>query len=266
MHKVSIQSIPFDANSSYLRGAADGPEKAIEAFYCDSANFCTQDGIDLSSLTNHWLIEDPIKFTDEDPKTAFDHIYQHTINLLAKERKVLSIGGDHSITFPILKAYAEKYGEIHVLQVDAHGDLYDNFEDNYYSHASPFARIMEEGLVGSLTQIGNRTLNPHQREQAKRFGVKIIEMKNFDERHFPNLKAPLYISFDLDVLDPAYAPGVSHYEPGGMTTREALKMLEVIDVPLVGADIVELNPKRDVHGMTAMVAGKLMKEFLAMMM
>ena len=266
MNRVAIASVPFDANSSFLRGAADGPAKAIAAFHSPSANYCTQDGTDLLAYQPHWHIEPALKFTGDDPETAFRQIYESTGQLLQEGHKILSLGGDHSITFPIIKAHAEKYSPLHLLQIDAHGDLYDNFEDNYYSHASPFARIMEDGLASSLTQIGNRTLNPHQRQQAAKYGVRIIEMKDFNAAQLPELRGPLYISLDLDALDPAFAPGVAHHEPGGLTSREVLKILESIHVPVIGADIVELNPGRDLRGMTAMLAGKLMKELLVMML
>ena len=93
----------------------------------------------------------------------------------------------------------------------------------------------------------------------------MIEMKDFDFDFIKNLQAPLYISLDLDVLDPAFAPGISHHEPGGMTTRELIKIIQNIDVEVVGADIVEYNPMRDINNMTAMVAYKLLKEFVAKM-
>ena len=129
----------------------------------------------------------------------------------------------------------------------------------------PFARLMESGKINSLTQVGIRTFNTHQREQAERFGVEVIEMKDFDFRFIENLQSPLYISLDLDVLDPAFAPGISHHEPGGMSTRELIKIIQNITVEIVGADIVEYNPVRDVNNMTAMVGYKLMKELVAKM-
>ena len=97
-----------------------------------------------------------------------------------------------------------------MLHLDAHADLYDNFQDNPYSHASPLARIMENDLVQSLTQVGIRTLNSHQKQQTSRFGITSIEMKHFHFDFLKSLQTPLYISVDLDVLDPAFAPGVSH--------------------------------------------------------
>jgi arginase len=91
-------------------------------------------------------------------------------------------------------------------------------------------------------------------------------MKDFNMDFVNQLKAPLYISLDIDVLDPAFAPGISHHEPGGLTTRELITIIQSITVPIVGADIVEYNPTRDVHNMTAMVAYKLMKELISKML
>ena len=177
----------------------------------------------------------------------------------------VSIGGDHAITYPLVKAYARKYKKLTILQLDAHPDLYDHYEGNCFAHACPFARIMEENLAGRLIQIGIRTLNPHQKEQAQRFGVEIIEMRHFALDLLPRIDTPVYLSIDLDALDPAYAPGVSHHEPGGMSTRQVIEIIHRLQTPLVGADIVEYNPKRDPEEITAMVAVKLLKEIAARM-
>ena len=119
---------------------------------------------------------------------------------------------------------------------------------------------MEAKLARRLVQVGIRTPNKHQREQAERFGVEMVQMADFDPARVPVLDGPLYVSIDLDGLDPAFAPGVSHHEPGGLSVRDLLRVLHAQRGPLVGADVVELNPDRDVNGMTAMVAAKLVKE------
>lgn len=103
-------------------------------------------------------------------------------------------------------------------------------------------------------------MNPHQRAQAERFGVEVMEMKDFDVSKTIRFEGPVYLSFDVDVLDPAFAPGVSHFEPGGMTTRDALSVIQALEGNLVGADIVEINPDRDPLGITAMVGAKMLKE------
>ena len=129
-----------------------------------------------------------------------------------------------------------------------------------------FARIMERRLAQRLVQVGIRTLNAHQAQQAARFGVEIISMRHIEKLAGLSFDGPLYISVDLDVFDPAFAPGVSHHEPGGMSVRDVLNVIQSVRTPIVGADIVEYNPVRDEHGRTAMVAAKLLKEIAAAML
>ena len=111
-------------------------------------------------------------------------------------------------------------------------------------------------------QIGIRSLTGHQREQAQRFGIEIIEMKEINRANEIVFDGPVYLSLDMDCLDPAFAPGVSHHEPGGISTREVLGIVQNISGNLVGADIVEYNPERDPQGITGMVAAKLLKEII----
>ena len=152
------------------------------------------------------------------------------------------------------------------MHFDAHPDLYANYEDKLRSHASPFARVCEEKLVQRLVQIGIRTLNDHQRSQAAKFGVELFEMDNLPDPAALKLAGPIYVSFDLDALDPACAPGVSHWEPGGLTTREAIRYLHALPTPIIGADLVEFNPTRDSSGLTAAVSAKILKELLGKML
>jgi arginase len=169
----------------------------------------------------------------------------------------------YAVTYPTIKAFHAKYPDLTILHFDAHPDLYDELDGSRHSHACPFARIMEEELVRRLVRVGVRTINSHQLAQAGKFGVEVITMRNLE--HFAELKfeGPLFISLDVDVLDPAFAPGISHYEPGGMSVRDVLRCIQGLKVHIVGADIVEYNPTRDVHGQTATVCGKFLKEISA---
>jgi arginase family enzyme len=116
-------------------------------------------------------------------------------------------------------------------------------------------------LASRLVQVGIRTLNGHQREQAERFGVEVHEMRNFDSSSFaPDFDGPVYLTIDLDVFDPAYAPGVSHHEPGGLSVRDVIGIIHRMRGAVIGADIVEYNPGRDINDITATVAAKLLKE------
>ena len=261
---LKLIGIPYDANSSYLRGPALAPKRIRLMDEEGSANRFCEFGNEIVEGKNYKDCGDII-FTEIDAVFAYRKIKESISMELEDGSKVISFGGDHSISFPVIEAFSEKYSKLNVLHFDAHADLYDNFENNPYSHASPFARLMEKGALNSLTQVGIRTFNTHQKEQANRFNVRVIEMKDFNMEFIHSLKAPLYISLDIDVLDPAYAPGISHHEPGGMTSRQLIEIIQKIRTPIVGADIVELNPKRDINNATAMVAYKLFKELASKM-
>lgn len=257
----ALLGIPFDGYSSYLRGAGDAPAKIREALGCDAANSWSETGVDLS-VTGVYEDAGDLAFSEKD---AFAAIEAGVGALLERGKRPVVLGGDHSITYPVVKALARRYPELTIFHFDAHPDLYEEFEGNRLSHACPFARIMEAGLAKRLVQVGIRTMNRHQREQAERYGVDFVGMRSLPA--FEKLKAagPVYITFDMDVLDPAFAPGVSHREPGGMSVREAIAHLHAIQGEIVGADLVEFNPVQDVAGVTATVAAKIVKEILGKM-
>jgi len=261
---IKVIGIPYDSNSSFLKGPSFAPDRIRLMEKEGSANSYSENGIEIKKNVNYEDLGD-IVFDETNPELAYQKIENKITELLSDNSKVISIGGDHSVTFPIISAFSKNVEKINILHLDAHSDLYDNFDNNMYSHASPFARIMESGKINSLTQVGIRTLNQHQREQANKFNVDIIEMKDFNTDFIQKLKSPLYISIDLDVLDPAFAPGISHHEPGGMTTRELINILQKIEATIIGADIVEYNPVRDVNNMTAMVGFKILKELISKM-
>ena len=258
---IKLIGIPFDGNSSFLKGPALAPPRIRLMESDGSANSFCESGQEILNGKNYTDLGD-LTFSNSNPEEAYNKIKNKINDELKSNDKIICFGGDHSISFPIIEAFTKNYKNLHILHLDAHADLYDNLDNNPFSHASPFARLMEKNIVSSLTQVGIRTLNSHQREQALKFGVNIIEMNNFNYNFINTLKAPLYISLDLDVLDPAFAPGISHHESGGLTTRELLKIIQHISVPIVGADIVEYNPTRDINNMTAMVAYKLFKEIV----
>jgi arginase len=260
---VTVVGIPYDENSSFMRGPALAPARIREVLHSGSANLCSEGGIDLGTEPRFRDLGD---LELAGGAAALGQIKETIESLLERGVYALSLGGDHTITYPILRAYGKRYDRLNILQLDAHPDLYDEFEGNRSSHACPFARIMEEDLAGRLVQVGIRTMNPHQRTQAERFGVEVIEVRNWQPETGLDFEGPLYLSLDLDVLDPAFAPGVSHHEPGGLSTRDVLQLIQSLRVPIVGADIVEFNPRRDPVGITAMVAAKFLKEIAGRML
>jgi agmatinase len=200
-----------------------------------------------------------------EPPHARTVIERAIADILARGGRPVSIGGDHSVTYPIVRATAREIPRFTILQIDAHPDLYDEFDGDRFSHACPFARILEEHSDVRLVQAGIRTMTGHQREQATRFGVEVIDMRAWASGVRPMLIGPVYVSIDLDGLDPAFAPGVSHREPGGLSTRDVLDVIQSLPSPIVGADVVELNPAQDPTGVTATLAAKLVKELIGRM-
>jgi len=263
-----LLGIPWDENSSYRRGAAAAPPLIREAFHAESSNAWAETGIELTADN----VGDAGDLEPASGAAMRERIESAVASELARGRAPLSLGGDHAVTYPILRAVARTHPRLSILHIDAHPDLYDEFQGNRFSHACPFARILEEGLAQRLVQLGLRTVNRHQREQAARFGsgvVEMVEMRHWRDDFDPRLDGPVYVTVDLDGLDPAFAPGVSHREPGGLTTRQVLDLIHRVGSSgafVVGADVVEYNPSQDVAGLTAMVAGRIVKELAAQML
>jgi agmatinase len=258
MKGIIIQGIQYDEKSSYQQGPKLAPALIRAALNSGSFNFFAENGLSIDTA----IITDKGDFNISE---YFD-IESITAKHIASGNKIFTLGGDHSITFPIIKAHQLKYPKLDILHIDAHSDLYDNYEGDKYSHACPFARIMENKLAVRLVQVGIRTLNTHQAEQAEKFKVEIHQMKNLNINNIPKFENPLYISLDMDGFDPAFAPGVSHHEPGGLSSREVIQIIQNIDSEVIGADIVEYNPNRDFQDMTAFLAAKMMKEILGKML
>jgi arginase len=260
-----LLGIPNDSHSSFLTGAAAAPARIREVLHNGSSNLTGEDGTDLSG--EGALVDlDQLPVEGLTGEAAFTAIQDGVAAALKEDDPLILLGGDHAITNPIIAAHAAHFGALDILHIDAHPDLYDALDGDRYSHGSPFARIMERGDAARLVQIGIRAINPHGREQAARFGVEMIEMNNWAKGcALPSFERPVYLSLDLDGIDPAYAPGVSHHEPGGLTTREVLQLIQNFEGRLIGADIVELNPARDVNDVTAAVAAKCLKEIAARM-
>ncbi len=263
MPAIRLFGLPTDINSSFERGAARG-SAAIRAALCsDRGNRASELGPELGT---------DIAFTDDgdlplsEDTVRDDAAIRRHVAMLHEDGEVpLALGGDHAVTFPLIEAAANCFGPLNILHFDAHPDLYDDFAGNPRSHASPFARVCEAGHAKRLVQVGIRTLTRHCRDQAQRFGVEIIPMTDFTPDYVPILSGPLYISIDLDGIDPSEAPGVAHPEPGGLTVREVLAVLHKQTAPIVGADIVEHHPGRDLGGVTAILGAKLVRELAALM-
>ena len=259
---IHLIGLPIDHNSSFERGSALGPAAIRAALWSDRGNLASECGLEIGGeidLVDHG----DLTLTNADNEVDDSTIRSAVAASTAENAVPLLLGGDHSVSYPIVASLAKRHGPLNILHFDAHPDLYDDFERNPRSHASPFARIMEGRHAARLVQVGIRTLNRHCRDQAERFGVEILPISSFSPLRVPVLSSPLYISVDLDGIDPSEAPGVSHPEPGGLRLRDVLDCIHKQTAPIVGADIVELNPKRDVGDLTAILAAKLVRELSA---
>ncbi|KAK7349648.1 hypothetical protein VNO77_07171 [Canavalia gladiata] len=275
----TLLGVPLGHNSSFLEGPAFSPPFIREGIWSASSNSTTEEGKDLKDLRVLADVGDiPIQELRDCGINDYTlmQVISDSVKLVMDEHPLrpLVLGGDHSITYPVVRAISEKLqGQVDILHFDAHPDLYHCFEGNPYSHASSFARIMEGGYARRLLQVGIRSITSEGREQAKKFGVEQYEMRTFskDREFLENLKLGegvkgVYISIDVDCLDPGYAPGVSHIESGGLSFRDVLNILQNLKGDIVGGDVVEYNIQRDTaDDMTAMVAAKFVRELAAKM-
>ena len=262
----TLLGLPYDASSSFLRGPAAAPPLIRKQLWSEATNPWSEALIDISvagALADAGDLELP-----PDSTAARERIEAGVAAVYAAGNRVIALGGDHSVTYPVLRAVGPRFPGVTLLHIDAHPDLNDRFAGDRFSHACPFARILEEGLVARLVQVGIRTMSGHQRAQADRFAVEVLDMRAWSAGVRPSsaaLAGPVYLSLDLDGIDPAFAPGVSHQEPGGLSVREVITLIQRLPGPIVGADVVELNPLCDLGATTARVAAKLVKEIASRM-
>lgn len=252
----TLLGVRYDASSSFARGAADGPPAIREAISAPSSNPWTEAGADLGSRS---VLDDAGDLVPDPGAAGRASIEARVAELIRAGRLPVVLGGDHSISYPVLRAIRPQHPSLTILHFDAHADLYDRFDGDPYSHACPMARIMEEALADRLIQIGIRTLSPDQRAQAERFGVEVREMRHWRGPEPIALDGPVYLSLDLDVLDPAFITGIAHPEPGGLTVAELVGQLRALEARIVGVDLVELNPRLDPSGRSGLVAVKILK-------
>ena len=265
--RVALLGLPYDASSSFQRGPAEGPPLVRRELFSDAGNLFTESLVDLGA--DGVLLDAgdlPLARHRQSTPALREEIEGAVASLLADGLRPLSLGGDHSVTYPVVRAVAARHRRLAILQVDAHPDLYADFEGDPYSHACPFARIMDERLAERLVQVGVRTMTRHQREQADRYGVQVVAMRDWRPDLTIAFDIPVYVSIDVDAIDPGFAPGVSHREPGGLSPRDVIRLVQTLDCPaVVGADVVEFNPRNDDGGLTAVLCAKLVKELVARM-
>ncbi len=258
---LALLGLCYDGGSSLHAGAAAAPARIRRALAASAGNVWSERGHNVQEI-----LQDEGNLTIDADANPRPRIASAVHDLLDAGRRPVLLGGDHSVTHPVLRAFRSHYSMLTILHLDAHPDLYPVFDGDRHSHACPFARILEEGCADRLVQVGIRAMTPEQADPVERFDVDVIDMRRWAHGDRPSLHGPTYVSLDIDVLDPAFAPGVSHPEPGGLSTRDVVQILHELTVPIVGADLVEYTPTRDQNGRTASACAKLLTELAAQMM
>jgi len=272
---VEIVGVPFDTGVSYRPGARFGPNHVRESSrllrpYNPAANvspFATQQVVDAGDIAaNPFDIEE-----------AISSIHKSYDQLLERAKRVVTIGGDHTITLPILRSLKAKHGPISVVHFDAHLDTWDSYFGADYTHGTTFRRASEEGLLDpeGCMHIGIRgpLYAAKDLTDDKALGFQIFSSVEFQDlgvaAAIEKMKArvgkrPMYISIDIDVLDPAHAPGTGTPEAGGLTSRELLALLRATaGMNVIGADIVEVAPAYDHAQITGIAASHAMYELIS---
>ena len=257
-----VLGIKWDLSSSYRRGSRDAPEAIREATSSLLYNSFSEELKNLKDLWKYRDLGDIEAFSYPEIMKEVEKIVD-----ISDEGLFLFLGGDHSITYATLRAIAKHHKNFGLIYFDAHPDMYKSYDGDIYSHACPVRRIVENGIVKgeNIIQIGIRAATKEQMEFAEENGIEIITSSEiFKEKEIEIPFEWAYLSFDMDVLDPAYAPGVGNPEPGGLTTRELVEIIKNLNVGVISFDIVELNPHYDYKGITAFAAAKIIREVLAL--
>ena len=260
--RLVLVGLPDDSQSSYRRGCSRAPERIRNTYNGICYNATTESGIDLTGAV--------ADLGDLQPKNRWEltaQFYRNFAEKLFSAGKIpFFVGGDHAVTVPVVEALSVLKEPVHIIQIDAHPDLYPEFEGNRYSHACMAARLLDMDHVASITQFGIRTLNLIQSKQVERYQDRIhlycaseLTTDLPSTPHIPK-SAPVYLTVDLDGFDPAFAPGISHPVPGGLTSRQVLDLIQNIRCKLVGMDVVEVNPDLDVNDQTAILAARVLHE------
>lgn len=260
--RLVFVGLPDDSQSSHRRGCSRGPERIRHAYDGNCYNACTELGVDLAGAVAD-LGDLASQSSWEETAKGYR---EFAAELFRAGRIPFFAGGDHAVTVPVVDALGALGEPVHVVQVDAHPDLYAVFEGSRSSHATVAARILEMPHVASLTQLGIRTLNPPQAEQAEcyRDRLRMFFARDLSGAwpllaHIPE-GGRVYLTVDLDGFDPAFAPGVSHPVPGGLAVRPVLDLIQRARWRLVGMDVVEVNPSLDVNDQTGILAARLLHE------
>lgn len=273
----AIAGAPFDTASSFRSGSRFGPNaiRNISAMMKPN-NVLLQVNI-MESLKGGDIGD--FNVTPGYIHPTYDAIEEGVANILKENATPIVLGGDHSITLAELRAVAKKYGPVALVHFDSHSDLCDEVFGQKYNHGTPFRRALEEGLIDAShsIQIGMRgsLYDPNEHKMAAELGMLLIPAHKVREMGFDALisiiidrvdNTPCFLTFDIDFVDPAYAPGTGTPEVGGFTSYESLNLVRSIkDLNFVGFDIVEVLPAYDHGEITAYLAANIVFEYLSIL-
>ena len=254
---------PYDEKSSFRRGCALAPAKIRSLFFGRAIHELATYKIRLGQEASIFDWGDV--FRGNSDEEILKNLQRAVKMVLEQQSFPLVAGGDHITTVPVVRAFAERFRQFQIIVFDAHPDLYWEFRGDRYSHACVNARLLEIDAIKKITILGVREFADEEYEVWKQ--NPIVEIIPIDrvKREFVDIqsKLPAYISVDMDVLDPVYAPGVSGWVHRGMSPRRLLEYLLRIQAPFVGMDVVEVNPRTDENDITALLAAEFMVEVAA---
>ncbi|GAA4483226.1 agmatinase [Microbacterium panaciterrae] len=274
---VVVAGVPFDSGVSYRPGARFGPNHIREASRLLRPY---NPALDVSPFELAQVADaGDIAVNPFDIGEAIDRVEQAAFDLTAAGTRLVTLGGDHTIALPLLRAAAKRHGPVALLHFDAHLDTWDTYFGAEYTHGTPFRRAVEEGIIDTeaLSHVGTRgpLYGKKDLEDDRRFGFGIVTSADVYRQGVDEVVAklrdriggrPLYVSIDIDVLDPAHAPGTGTPEAGGITSRELLEILRGLDgLHLIGADVVEVAPAYDHAEITGVAASHVAYDLVSLL-
>ncbi|ANU18090.1 agmatinase [Planococcus maritimus] len=263
--KAVLYGMPMDWTVSYRPGSRFGPNK-IREVSIGLEEYSPYLDRELEDVKFFDAGDIPLPFGNPEKSLLEIETYVHT---LLKDNKIpMGMGGEHLVSLPVMKAVASKYDDLAIIHFDAHTDLRENYEGEEYSHSTPIRKIADHIGPKNVYSFGIRSGMKEEFEWAKEQGMHLYKFEVLEplKQVLPTLEGrPVYITIDMDVLDPAHAPGTGTVDAGGITSRELLASIHAIaasGVNVVGFDLVELAPVYDHSDQTANTASKLIREMI----
>ncbi len=259
-----ILGVPFDKTSSFRAGSRDAPEQIRKSSFCFEPYMMEYD-VSLNDIDIHDAGD--IDVDDfESPKDVGDLLQKKIRRIISEEKDLIVIGGEHSITPFVVESYKDHYPKLNVLIVDAHMDYRDTYEGMKRSHATCSRRVSESVGLDGLKIIGARSMSIEESREDRlpeyHTSKSILEDDDVLQKIIDETRYPLYLSIDMDGIDPSYAPGVGNPEPFGLTSKHIKKLVSGLADKIVGLDIMETNPKYDASEVTSNLASRLIYEYI----